>query len=343
METKVEILSDDLMFPVTKPYDTGFLSVGDGHKIYYQQIGNPNGPAVLLVHGGPGAGIVFGARATRLHDPHYFRLIAVDQRGCGQSTPNFYDHQKAAFRNNTTEKLAQDFEKIRTHLNIESWHVYGYSWGSCLGLYYTAHYPKAVKSITIGGIWMHTLGEIDWYLNRMGLFYPEAEEKLLVRLPKSVHRFDRLGYLYHAVTGTDRKKALEIAEAQGAFENAAMDFSPPVPVKRENKKTTAERRNEHRKTITTGALEIFYMKKNPLPMGWYKTAKTVQAIKTIKDFAIIQGRYDIVCPPTTAFDLHRTYPHSKMTMVHYAGHKSSEIPMLQTILKANDRLRKNKK
>lgn len=337
---KDSITAEDLLYPKSVPYDSGYLDVGDGHHIFYQQSGNPDGPIVLLVHGGPGGGIEAGSNYTRLHDPSYFRIIAVDQRGCGLSKPHVADDTKKALRHNTPDTLAEDFEKIRTYLNIKSWHIFGYSWGACLAPYYAAKFPKPVLSMTIGGIWMHTPDEIDWYINRMGLFHPEAEDNLLSLLPKSVKRFDRLNYLYKAITGSDKKQALKIAEAQGRYEDVACYFeSPEKRVASAAKMDKKQKANFQKRMIALGALEIFFMKENPLPPAWYKTKSVQTAFKKIKDIAIIQGRYDIVCPPTTAYDFYKAHPHAKMTMVHYAGHRTSEPQMLQAIIKANNRIK----
>src|SRR3989338_2640273 len=339
--TKTSITAEDLFYPKSEPFDKGYLDVGDGHHVFYQQMGNPKGVPVLLVHGGPGLGIEAGDKTTRLHDPLYFRIIAVDQRGCGQSKPHVAIDTAKALRHNTKEKLSDDFEKIRAHLNIPAWHVYGYSWGACLAPYYAANHPQHILSLTIGGIWMHTPEEIDWYINRMGLFMPEAEATLLSLLPPSVKRFDRLNYLYKSITGKDKKQALKIAEAQGNFEFLATHFHAPEGIASTTEKMSRTEKTQFQKMmISLGALEIFYMKENPLPANWYKTAKVKKSLKSIKDIALIQGRYDIVCPPTTAYDFYQAHPHSKLTMVQYAGHKSSEPELLQAIIKENNRLKR---
>jgi len=337
---KNSITAEDLRYPKSKPYDMGHLDVGDGHKLFYQQYGNPKGPVVLLVHGGPGSGIDIGDNYTRLHDPSFFRIIAVDQRGCGQSKPHVADDTKAALRHNTPEKLSNDFEKIRIHLDVSAWHVFGYSWGSCLAPFYAARHPKHILSMTIGGIWMHTPEEIDWYINRMGLFQPEAEADLLKVLPKSMKRFDRLPALYKAITGKDKALALKVAGAQGNFEHLSCFFeSPDKQSSVSPKMSRKEKANFDKRMVALGALEIFFMKETPLPSGWFKTKAVQTAFKSIKDFVLIQGRFDIVCPPTTAFEFHQAHPHTKLTMVHYAGHRTSEPQMLQALIKANDRLK----
>jgi proline iminopeptidase len=341
IEIKDTIKVEDLLYPKSKPYNTGYLDVGDGHSLYYQQYGNPKGPAVLLVHGGPGGGISVGENLTRIHDPNYFRIIAVDQRGCGQSKPHVADDTKKALRHNTPDKLADDFEKIREYLEISKWHIFGHSWGACLAPYYAVRYPDTIASMTISGIWMHTADEIDWYINRMGLFQPEAEATLLALLPKNMKRFDRLNALYKAITGKDKKHALKIAEAQGYFEHICCYFDPSAKqIAEQPKKTAKEKKQFQTKMISLGALEIFFMKENPLPAGWFKTKAVQKAFKSIKDISIIQGRYDIVCPPTTAYELHMAHPHSRLTMVHYAGHKSSDPQLMQAIIRENNRLKK---
>jgi proline iminopeptidase len=339
--TRENVTYEDLVFPVSKAYDTGYLNVGDGHQLYYQQIGNPDGVPVLLVHGGPGLGIEAGSRLTRIHDPRYFRIIAIDQRGCGASKPHFTDDPKKSLAHNTPDHLVADFESLRMHLDIPAWHLFGYSWGACLAAYYAAYHADIVKSLTIGGIWMHTPSEIDWYINRMGLFLPEAEADLLRVLPKTVQRFDRLPYLYKSITGTDKKLALKIGEAQGRFEDAAVKFeSPQKHTAAKTKQTAAQKKSEQRMMISLGALEIFYMAQNALPPDWYKIAAVKKSLKRIKDIALIQGRYDIVCPPTTAYEFHTAHPHSTLTFVHYAGHRTSEVQMCAALISANRRLQK---
>lgn len=335
MDIKTDISVEDIYYPKSKKFNDGYLDVGDGHTLYYFEFGNPDGPPVLLVHGGPGSGIEEGSGYTRHHDPSFFRIIAVDQRGCGQSKPHVADDRKAALHKNDPFSLARDFEVLRNHLNIDRWHVYGYSWGSCLGTFYAAHYPKSVLSLTIGGVWLHTPQEIDWYINYMGLFLPEAEQTLLKLLPKSVKRFDRLTYLYKAITGKDHKLALKIASAQGTFEFISTFFKPFKPKKQSSK----AKAKEHLKMIALGALEIFFMHEHPLATNWYKSKLAMKALRSIKDFHIIQGRYDIICPPSMAYELHCLYPHSKLTMVQYAGHSTREPLILNALINANNRLK----
>lgn len=314
-----DITIEDLLFAPSKAYDKGYLDVGDGHQLFYQQSGNPNGPCVLIVHGGPGSGIAEGCSTTRTHDPSFFRIIALDQRGCGKSIPHFADDPKRAVYRNTPDTLADDFEKLRRHLGVSKWHVAGISWGSCLGLYYAARYPQHVASLTLGGMWMHTPQEINWFINYMGFFHPEAEEKLLRLLPSNLPRFNRLPYLYKTITGKNKKHALKIAEAQGSFEEATLNFPPTAPA-RAKKPTAKERLERHRQLISLGALEVYFMQKHPLPPQWFKKPSVIKAILKIKDFHIVQGRYDIICPPTIAYDVHRAHPHSKLTIIQYTGH-----------------------
>ncbi len=346
---KNSLTLQDVLFPVTKPWKTEHIDVGDGHSLYVQQFGNRNGVPVLIVHGGPGGGIKAESGSVRQHDPSYFRIIAVDQRGCGASIPHVADDRKKAFYKNTPDKLVSDFEMIRQALDLRHWHVCGYSWGSCLSVYYASFYPQSIRSLTVGGIWMHTPQEIDWYINRMGLFFPEAEAELLKTLPRSTKRFDRLEKLYKAIMGKDQKIALRVAEAQGQFENVAVHFISDAEQKAEQqteqgkkkKKSAAEKRHEKLDTIARGALEIYFMRQHPLPTEWYKSKDTKQALKQIKDFVIIQGRYDIVCPPTMAYELHNAHPHSKCTFVHYAGHRATP-EFMQTMIKAHERLKRVK-
>ena len=332
---------EKIIHPKTPKFNSGWIDVGDGHELYYHELGNPKGPAVLLVHGGPGGSLPEGCPYTRHHDPKYFRIIALDQRGCGQSRPHVASDRKAAFYKNSPDALAKDFEVLRKHLDIEKWHVYGYSWGSCLGALYASKYPKSVLSLTIGGIWMHTPREIDWYFNYMGLFVPEYEEPLLKLLPKNIKRFDRLNYIYKSITGKDHKFALKMAETQGKFEELACFFTPPAAEKMK-KKTAKEQQRYKLQMISLGALECTFMVEHPLKEGWYKSTKAKAALKSIKDFKIIQGRYDIVCTPTMAYEMHHAHPHSNLTIVQYAGHATREANMAQALIDANNRLKKSK-
>ena len=338
MDLKLDINAEDLYYPKSKKRDGGYLDVGDGHSLHYFEFGNPDGPPVILVHGGPGGGIAEGSGYTRHHDPTFFRIIALDQRGCGLSKPHVADDTKRALHKNDPLSLARDFETLRKHLGIERWHVYGYSWGSGLGALYASKYPKAVLSLTIGGIWLHTPAEIDWYINYMGLFQPEAESKLLKLLPPGIKRFNRLPYLYKAITG-EKRRALKIASAQGEFEHISTFFRPP----KAEKKSAKDKKSDKLKMISLGALEIFFMAKHPLSAGWYKTKAAQKALRSIKTFQIIQGRYDIVCPPTLAYELHTLYPHSTLTMVQFAGHATREPDLLNALIRANDRLKALKK
>ena len=338
MDIKLDPVLEDILYPKSKVWNSGHLNVGDGHELHYFEFGNKNGPAVILVHGGPGGGIEIGSNYTRHHDPAIFRIIALEQRGCGLSRPHVATDRKAAFHKNDPLTLARDFETLREHLGITKWHVYGYSWGSCLGALYTSKYPKAVLSLTIGGIWMHTAREIDWYFNQMGLFMPEYEEELLKLLPKTVKRFDRMNYIYKAIVGKDKNYALKIAEAQGFYEFMATFFNPPEIGKVE-KKSGKEKQIEKLRLIALGALECMFMVDHPLKDNWYATPAAQKALKSIKDFYIVQGRYDVVCPPTMAYELHKLYPHSKMAMVQYAGHSRRELNMLRALIAANNRLK----
>jgi proline iminopeptidase len=339
MEIKDKIVAEDLFYQKSKPFRTSYVDVGDGHQICCQELGNPKGVPVLLVHGGPGCAVAPGEPFTRLHNPAYFRIILVDQRGCGQSKPSFLDDPRGALRHNHPDKLVSDFEQIRRHLKIDRWHLFGYSWGSCLSAYYATRHPEVIRSITIGGIWMHTSEEIDWYINRMGLFFPEDNAKLLQILGPKVKPHDRLGYLYKAITGPDQKLALRVAKAQGDFEFRAIHFEVPLAAK-DKKQSKAERLAEERKWTATGALEVYFMKEHPFQNGWYETKAAQTALKKIKDIRMIQGRYDVVCPPVTAFRFQQAHPHAQLVMVQFAGHMTKELQMSTALLVANRRLEK---
>lgn len=338
MKLKSTIEAEELFYPKSRKFNSGYVDVGDGHQLYFYEFGNPEGPPVLLVHGGPGQGVVEGSGYTRAHDPTFFRMIALDQRGCGQSIPHFADDPKGAIHKNDPFSLAKDIETVRKFLGIEKWHLYGGSWGSCLALLYAAKYPKEVLSLTMSAIWLHTPREIDWYINYMGLFQPEAEAELLKQLPKTVRPFDRLPFLYRAIMSPNEAYSLKISEAQGRFEDICIMFQPQESDK-QPKRTAAEKRVEKRMMISLGALEVYFMKKHPLKEGWYRTATILKALNSIKDIHIIQGRYDIVCPPVMAYELHKLLPKSKLTIAQFGGHTMREPHMLSAVIHANNRLK----
>lgn len=340
IQIKGKLTKNDLLFPSLKPWKVDYIDVGDDHSLYVQQFGKPDGIPVLIVHGGPGLGLYQGSGGLRLHDPSYFRIVAVDQRGCGASKPHVADDREKAFFQNNPKKLAHDFEVIRKNLGIDRWHVSGYSWGSCLSIYYASMFPRSILSLTIGAVWMHTPEEIDWFINRMGLFFPEAEAELFKILPKNTNHTNRLERLYRAIIGKDRNYAHKVATAHGSFEEVACYFESPQELKENgaNRKSASEKLRSERDMTAVGAIEIFFMKEHPLPSQWYKTSKVKTALKQIKDIVIIQGRFDIVCPPAMAFDLHLAHPHSECNFIHYAGHART-YDFCHACIKANERLK----
>lgn len=330
---------EDVLYPAGKPYRKGWLEVGDGHALFYQEYGNPKGPAALVVHGGPGGAIPEGSRSTRTHDPSHFRIICVDQRGCGGSRPHVAVDRKAALYKNNPDALVEDFEKLRNYLAIDSWHVSGYSWGSCLATLYATRHPQRCLSLVIGGVWMHTPEEIDWYFNRMDLFVPEAADKLLAVLPAKTDRNNRMPTLARIITGKDHKLAVKVAGALGSFESYATFFDPANEGTISAALSPAARRMEETRLVSLGALECYFMYKSPLEAGWYSSKQAQKALNSIARFEIVQSRYDIVCPPLMAYELHKAYPHSTLTMVQFAGHTFREPEITRHYIRALDRLK----
>lgn len=339
MEIKRNFTADDILYPKGNPYRTGWLDVGDGHSLYYQEYGNPKGAPALVIHGGPGGSIPEGSRAARTHDPIYFRIICVDQRGCGESKPHVAHDRKAALKGNTPDKLVQDFEKIREFLHIRKWHVSGYSWGSCLAMLYAAKYPDRFLSLVIGGVWMHTPDEIDWYFNRMDYFVPEAADDLLKALPRSTNPRNRMSVLARLITGKDHKRAVSVAEALGRFEAYAVCFDPQVLQTEQSKMSAAQKKKYELMMVSLGALECYFMYKSPLAPGWYATPASRKAISSIPVFEIVQARYDLCTPPLMAYQLHKLYPHSHLTIAQFANHTLNEPEIARHYVAALNRLK----
>jgi len=327
---------NDLRYPAPKSFDKGHLDVGSGHRIYYEQFGNPKGEPVLFNHGGPGEG--FAVNQLRIYDPTFYRIIAYDQRGCGNSKPNFADNRKAALKDNDPASLVGDIEKLRRKLKIDAWHVRGSSWGSTLSLCYAIAHPSVVKSLLVSSIYLHRHDDIDWYINQMGRFFPEAEEKILKLLPKSIaDKYDRLGFLTEQIVHGQQAQALKTAQAQGEYEVAAVYLQ--TPPKSTARQTAKEKLENKRGMITLGALECHFMQHHPFDDDWFSRPKAAAALRRIKTIKIIQGRYDIVCPPRAAYQLHKAAPHAVLTILPLSGHATGELAMINALVNATEEIK----
>ncbi len=309
-------------YPAIEPYRTGRLPVSDVHELYFEESGNPRGKPVVFLHGGPGFGTEPNHR--RFFDPSAYRIVLFDQRGCGKSTPH------ASLADNTTWHLVDDLEKLRAHLGIERWQVFGGSWGSSLGLAYAETHPERVTELVLRGIFLVRRQEIDWFYQRgAGALFPDAWEKYVEPIPPD-ERADLLSAFHRRLTGQDASEQLRAAKAWSIWEGSTSCFSPNVAL--------IDKTGGDDFAIAFARIECHYF----VNRAWLEPPRDLLAnvgrIRHIRS-VIVQGRYDVVCPMESAWALHRAWPEADFRVVPGAGHAASEPGTLHELIEATDRLR----
>lgn len=301
---------------------TGWLRVSDLHEIFYEESGNPDGKPVLFVHGGPGGGC--DPKMRRFFDPKAYRIILFDQRGCGKSRPH------AELTDNTTWRLVEDMEALREHLRIDRWQIFGGSWGSTLALAYAQTHPQRVSELVLRGIFMLRESELRWfYQEGTSNIFPDAWEHYLAPIPPE-ERGDMITAYYKRLTSKDSSVRLQAARAWSVWE-AATSFliQDALHISRAGEDRFAEAfaRIECHYFVNKG----FFTSDNQLLAG-------VNAIRHIPG-VIIQGRYDVVCPMISAWELHRAWPEAAFHIVPDAGHSSMEAGIVDQLVRATDQFR----
>ncbi len=308
------------LYPPIEPYHTGMLQVSDLHQIYYEQSGNPDGKPVVFLHGGPGGGSMPLYR--QFFDPKKWRIVIFDQRGCGKSTPH------AELQENTTWHLVEDIEKIRNHLNIHQWVIFGGSWGSTLSLAYSQTYPESCLGLILRGIFLLRKKEIDWfYQSGASNIFPDAWEHYLQPIPLS-ERGNLLTAYYRRLTSADEHVQLEAARAWSVWEGSTSKLlqDPDLMNKfGEAKFATAFARIECHYFVNGGFFEV----EDQLLKG-------VDRIRHLPA-VIVQGRYDVVCPMISAWELHQAWQEAEFIIVPDAGHAMTEPGIQAALLEASDR------
>jgi proline iminopeptidase len=308
------------LFPEIEPFDSGRLRVDEVHEVYYEQCGNPDGKPAVFVHGGPGGGCSPVHR--RFWDPSRYRIILFDQRGCGRSAPH------AELRNNTTWDLVADMEQIREELGIERWQLFGGSWGSTLSLTYAQQHPDRVSEMVLRGIFLLRRREIQWYYQEgASRIFPEAWQKYLAPIPEE-ERDDMVGAYYRRLTSTKREERIEAARAWSVWEGSTSRLVPdPELVARTGDAAFAEAfaRIECHYFINGG----FFQDDNELLNGLHRIAHIPSVI--------VQGRYDIVCPVESAYQLHQAWPGSELTITPQSGHSALEPEITSHLVSATER------
>ncbi len=305
------------LYPSITPYHTGNLAVSDLHTLYYEQVGNPAGKPVVFLHGGPGGGLVPSYR--QFFDPQRWRVVLFDQRGCGQSTPH------AELRENTTWDLVADIERLREHLGIDRWAVFGGSWGSALALAYAETHPDRCTGLILRGIFLLRQKELRWfYQEGTSYLFPEAWEAFLAPIPAD-ERHDLMAAYYRRLTSTDAEIRRTAARAWSIWEGSTSRLLPDPDA--------IAKFGEDRFAEAFARIECHYF----VNKAFFDTddflLRHVNRIRHIPGI-IVQGRYDVVCPPVTAWELHQAWPEAQFAIVPDAGHSMFEPGIARALLAA---------
>jgi len=310
-------------YPEIEPFQTGRLKVSPIHEIYFEQVGNPKGKPIVFLHGGPGGGVTTDHR--RYFDPQFYRIILFDQRGCGQSTPF------AELRENTTWDLVADIEKIRTELAIDQWHVFGGSWGSTLALSYAITHPERVSALILRGIFLCRPSEIHWfYQEGASQLFPDLWEEYLKPIPVQ-ERANMVAAYYKRLTSSDEKTRLEAARAWSKWEGGTSYLL--------TKAAAVAEYEEAEKALPFARIECHYFINNAFFKSNNYLLENVGKIRNIPG-VIIQGRYDVVCPARSAWDLHRAWPEAKLEIIPDAGHAASEPGIRSALIQASNEMKR---
>ena len=308
------------LYPEIEPYRSGRLRVSPVHEVYWEESGNPNGKPALFVHGGPGAGA--DVRSRRFFDPHRYRIVLFDQRGCGRSRPH------ASLEENTTWHLVADMEALRRHLGIERWLVFGGSWGSTLSLAYAQAHPKRVTELVLRGIFILRDWEIHWfYQHGANALFPDRWEQYLAAIPKA-ERHDLVQAFYKRLTSRNRATQLKAAKAWAVWEGS----TSYLHVNEKN----IENWNADEFAIAVARIECHYF----VNQGFFEREdQLLRGVRRIRHIpaVIVQGRYDVVCPMRSAWDLHRAWPEADLRVVPDAGHSALEPGNTHELVSATDR------
>ena len=307
------------LFPPIEPFNSGFME-RDGHQIYYEQCGNPNGKPAVFLHGGPGGG---GSTAVRrFFDPKKYHIVIFDQRGCGRSKPH------GCLEKNTTWDLVEDIEALKNMLRIENWLVFGGSWGSTLSLAYSQTYPASVSEMVLRGIFMLRKKELDWfYQEGASNIFPEAWEKFLE--PIDENQRDDLMSAYHKIFKSDneeKKLAAAIAWSRWEGSTSSLSYNPDM----------ANSFSNPQFALAFALIENHYF----VNKGFLKHENQLieYGIDIIRNIptTIVQGRYDIVCPMTTAWELAKNWPEAKLIVAPSSGHTAFEKEITNELIKATN-------
>ena len=307
------------LFPPIEPFNSGFME-RDGHQIYYEQCGNPNGKPAVFLHGGPGGG--GSTTVRRFFDPKKYHIVIFDQRGCGRSKPH------GCLEKNTTWDLVEDIETLKKILGFKKWLVFGGSWGSTLSLAYSQTYPASVSEMVLRGIFMLRKKELDWfYQEGASNIFPEAWEKFLE--PIDENQRDDLMSAYHKIFKSDneeKKLAAAIAWSRWEGSTSSLSYNPDM----------ADSFSNPHFALAFALIENHYfVNKGFLEHENQLIESGIDIIRNIPT-TIVQGRYDIVCPMTTAWELSKNWPEAKLIVAPSSGHTAFEKEITNELIKATN-------
>jgi proline iminopeptidase len=306
-------------YPEIEPFASGLLDVGDGHAIHWERVGTTGAKPAVYLHGGPGGGKSPNQR--RVFDPKKYDALLFDQRGCGKSTPF------ASLEHNTTWDLVADIERLRTMMGVERWQVFGGSWGSTLALAYAETHPERVTELVLRGIFAVRRWEIEWYYQHgASLVFPDKFERFVAPIPVA-ERGDMIAAYRKRLTGSDRATQLAAAKEWARWEGETLTLLPDPSV--------SDGFYDEDYALAFARIENHYF----THACWMEEGQLLREAGKLKSIpgVIVQGRYDVACPPQTAWDLHRAWPEAEFHMVEDAGHALSQPGILHHLIEATDR------
>ena len=312
------------LFPEIGPFETGYLPLTEGHVMYWEQVGNPRGMPALFLHGGPGAGA--GAVHRRFFDPTFWRIIIFDQRGAGRSRP------LGSLEANTTDHLVRDIEMLRGHLGIDRWLLFGGSWGSTLALAYAQANPLRVTGCVLRGVFLGRHEEVEWFLRGLGTLFPDAHAAFTSFLPEA-ERGDVLGAYLRRLTDPDPAVHMPAARAWSIYEGSCSTLLPSPE--------TVTSFAQDRTALGLARIEAHYFAHDLFLPDERTEGGLLGGMGRIAHIPaeIVQGRYDVICPARTAFDLAAAWSSARLTLVPDAGHSALEPGVRRALVAAVERFR----
>jgi proline iminopeptidase len=309
------------LYPEIQPYQTGMLDVGDGHRLYWELSGNPEGKPVVFLHGGPGGGS--SPEHRRQFNPEQYKILVFDQRGCGRSTPY------ANLDHNTTWDLVEDIEKLRTEVaKVDKWMVFGGSWGSTLSLTYAETHPERVTELVLRGIFLFDQYELDWMYKEGGAsqVYPDKFEEFIGLIPEA-ERGDLVEAYRKRLTSSDKDEQLRAAKAWSKWEGEIVTLLPSP--------STIEHFTSPDVAVAVARIENHYMANH----GWLEEGQLLNGAKKLRGIpgVIVQGRHDTCTPPVAAWKLKQAWPEVELNIIPDGGHLFSEPGVLDGLIRATDR------